>query len=225
MAAARCLRQTEALRWFSGTKYGCCAFCRNFAGEEQAERCCQGARSGSFLPAIRLDGQFACTEYEGGTTKERFLEYLKNTLLPEIHAGEYVVMDNLRTHHCKGVEEMIRSKGAIPLYLPPYSPDLNPIEKMWSKMKALLRKYRIRVKKELIPAVHQALSYVQPSDYETGNPHTAHTTNLVPFILVNDKQGHKLREGGCLADIAPTLLELLGLPQPKEMTGKSLLIS
>ncbi len=61
-------------------------------------------------------------------------------------------------------------------------------------------------------------------DYETGEPFTAHTTNPVPFILINDKQGRKLREGGCLADIAPTLIELMGLKQPVEMTGKSLLI-
>ncbi|MGN1101776.1 MAG: 2,3-bisphosphoglycerate-independent phosphoglycerate mutase, partial [Huintestinicola sp.] len=61
-------------------------------------------------------------------------------------------------------------------------------------------------------------------DYETGNPHTAHTTNPVPFILVNYEDGVKLREGGCLADIAPTLLEIMGLPQPAEMTGKSLIV-
>ena len=61
-------------------------------------------------------------------------------------------------------------------------------------------------------------------DYETGKPHTAHTTNPVPFILVNADPSYKLREGGCLADIAPTLLEIMGLPQPKEMTGKSLIV-
>ncbi|MCM1179201.1 MAG: 2,3-bisphosphoglycerate-independent phosphoglycerate mutase [Clostridium sp.] len=60
-------------------------------------------------------------------------------------------------------------------------------------------------------------------DYETGNPHTAHTTNPVPFILVNYGDV-KLREGGCLADIAPTLLEIMELPQPAEMTGKSLIV-
>lgn len=59
-------------------------------------------------------------------------------------------------------------------------------------------------------------------DEKTGEPYTAHTTNPVPFILVSDEK-HKLREGGCLADVAPTLLELMGIPQPKEMTGKSLL--
>ncbi len=61
-------------------------------------------------------------------------------------------------------------------------------------------------------------------DYKTGEPFTAHTTNPVPFILVNADPSYKLREGGCLADIAPTLIELMGLEQPKEMTGKSLLV-
>ena len=61
-------------------------------------------------------------------------------------------------------------------------------------------------------------------DYETGEPYTAHTTNPVPFILVNYDPAYTLREGGCLADIAPTLIEMMGMEQPKEMTGKSLLI-
>ena len=61
-------------------------------------------------------------------------------------------------------------------------------------------------------------------DYETGEPFTAHTTNPVPFILVNAGAEYGLREGGCLADIAPTLIELMGMEQPKEMTGKSLLV-
>ena len=64
----------------------------------------------------------------------------------------------------------------------------------------------------------------QMINYETGAPHTAHTTNPVPFILYNYDECKALREGGCLADIAPTLLEILGLPQPAEMTGKSLII-
>ncbi len=64
----------------------------------------------------------------------------------------------------------------------------------------------------------------QLKDYVTGETFTAHTTNPVPFILVNADSGYGLREGGCLADIAPTLIELMGMEQPKEMTGKSLLI-
>ena len=64
----------------------------------------------------------------------------------------------------------------------------------------------------------------QMIDYKTGEPHTAHTTNPVPFILVNYDPAYTLREGGCLADIAPTLIEMMGMEQPAEMTGKSLLI-
>ena len=61
-------------------------------------------------------------------------------------------------------------------------------------------------------------------DYETKQPFTAHTINPVPFILVNYDENFTLREGGCLADIAPTLIEMMGMEQPKEMTGKSLLV-
>ena len=61
-------------------------------------------------------------------------------------------------------------------------------------------------------------------DYETGAPFTAHTTNPVPFILVNYDEGYGLREGGCLADIVPTLIQIMGKEQPAEMTGQSLLI-
>lgn len=61
-------------------------------------------------------------------------------------------------------------------------------------------------------------------DYETGAPHTAHTTNPVPFILVNYDDSYTLRDGGSLCDIAPTLIQIMGLNQPAEMTGKSLLI-
>ena len=64
----------------------------------------------------------------------------------------------------------------------------------------------------------------QMINYETGAPHTAHTTNPVPFILVNAEEGLKLREGGCLADIVPTLIELMGMEQPADMTGKSLIV-
>ena len=63
----------------------------------------------------------------------------------------------------------------------------------------------------------------QLTDYETGEPFTAHTTNQVPFILVNYDEAYGLRENGCLADIVPTLIQIMGMDQPAEMTGKSLL--
>ncbi len=121
-------------------------------------------RTTTVLSAMRLDGPCACVTYEDGTTKERFLQYLRDTLLPILHKGDIVVMDNLKTHHCKEVEPLIRSVGAVPLYLPPYSPDLNPIEKMWSKMRAILRKQRVRIKSKLPSAVSDALRAVSPLD-------------------------------------------------------------
>ena len=66
------------------------------------------------------------TIYQGGTTGERFVQYLKETLLPTLRQGDIVVMDNMRSHHVKAVREILEAKGMNVLYLPPYSPDLNP---------------------------------------------------------------------------------------------------
>jgi transposase len=101
--------------------------------------------SQTVLASVRLNGQITYTMYSGGTTGERFLDYLKNVLIPTLHRGDIVVMDNMRSHHVKGVKEALRAAGVIPLYLPLHSPDLNPIEMLWSKMKAILRKWGCRL--------------------------------------------------------------------------------
>jgi len=116
------------------------------------------------LSSIRLDGEKAFTTYQGGTTGERFVQYLKETLLPTLRQGDIVVMDNMRSHHVKAVREILEAKGMKVLYLPPYSPDLNPIEKMWSKMKAILRSWKIRSLDLLPDAILKALSCVSPLD-------------------------------------------------------------
>ena len=116
------------------------------------------------LSSIRLDGEKAFTTYQGGTTGERFVQYLKETLLPTLRQGDIVVMDNMRSHHVKAVREILEAKGMKVLYLPPYSPDLNPIEKMWSKMKAILRCWKIRSLDLLPDAILKALSCVSPLD-------------------------------------------------------------
>ena len=74
------------------------------------------------------------------------------------------IMDNMRSHHVKGVVETLREAGMIPLYLPPYSPDLNPIEMMWSKIKAVLRKWGCRIAARLPQMVIKALSLVSTND-------------------------------------------------------------
>ncbi len=114
----------------------------------------------TILSSIRLNGQTAYTTYQGGTTKDKFIDYLTNVLAPTLHDGDIVIMDNMRTHHAKEVRKVIDSLKINVIYLPPYSPDFNPIEKMWSKIKSGLRKLKIRDSEDLPNAVEYAFSKV-----------------------------------------------------------------
>lgn len=118
----------------------------------------------TLLSSIRLDGTTVPVSFQGALNKERFLEYLKDSLVPTLRPGDLVVMDNLGSHKVAGVAELIRSAGAEPLYLPPYSPDFNPIEKMWSKLKALFRKLKLRSVDLLTAAIPTAFSTITPED-------------------------------------------------------------
>lgn len=121
-------------------------------------------KSTTILSSVRLNGEAAFTTFSGGTTGSRFLSYLKDILIPTLHPGDIVVMDNLRTHHIQAVGELLHGAGIKLLYLPPYSPDLNPIEKLWSKVKSILRKLRVRTTDDLDAAIPFALSQVSPVD-------------------------------------------------------------
>ena len=121
-------------------------------------------KSTTILSSMRLNGEIAFTTFQGGTTGDKFLTYLKDVLIPTLHPGDIVVMDNLRTHHIQAVGELLHDAGAEVLYLPPYSPDLNPIEKLWSKVKAILRKLRVRSLDSLDHAICFALSCVSAAD-------------------------------------------------------------
>ena len=116
------------------------------------------------LSSIRLNGACAYTVYQGGTTAERFAEYLKTKLLPTLSKEDIIVMDNMRSHHAKVVKQLLDSSKVTYLYLPPYSPDLNPIEKMWSKLKAFLRKEKIRIASELPSAISKGFLTIRPKD-------------------------------------------------------------
>jgi transposase len=118
----------------------------------------------TILSSIRLSGEKAYTTYQGGITGERFVTYLKKVLIPTLHKDDIVVMDNLRSHHVKKVTELLQQNYIAYVYLPPYSPDLNPIEKMWSKMKSILRKRKVRKQDDLKPAIHDALDRVTQTD-------------------------------------------------------------
>ena len=93
----------------------------------------------TILGAMSLRGMIATMTIEAATDAEIFLAYLDHVLCPALRPGNVVVMDNLSSHKVTGVRERIEAAGAQLLYLPPYSPDLNPIEKAWAKLKQLLR--------------------------------------------------------------------------------------
>ena len=118
----------------------------------------------TILSSVRLNGKTCHTVYCGGTTMEWFAEYLKTMLIPALSKTDIIVMDNMRSHHAKIVKQVLDESEINDLYLPPYSPDLNPIEKMWSKLKAYLRKEKVRIASELPPAIERAFSTVRASD-------------------------------------------------------------
>lgn len=102
--------------------------------------------------------------FDGPTDAIVFRSYVEQCLAPALRGGEIVVMDNLASHKVAGVREAIEEVGASVWYLPPYSPDLNPIEKLWSKVKTWLRRIAARTVEGLIQAVGDALRAVKPNE-------------------------------------------------------------
>jgi transposase len=103
----------------------------------------------TFLAALRHDGLTAPMVVDGAINGELFLAYVNQILLPTLKKGDIVVLDNLSSHKVAGVMEAIESVGAKVVYLPPYSPDLNPIEMAFAKLKTMLRKLKLRTMEEL----------------------------------------------------------------------------
>ena len=118
----------------------------------------------TLLSSIRLDATKAPMVVEGATDADVFLTYTKRVLVPSLHPGDVVVMDNLSSHKVPAVIAAIESCGANVWFLPPYSPDLNPIEKMWSKVKTFLRKAKARTWDDLVEAIREALESVTTND-------------------------------------------------------------
>lgn len=116
------------------------------------------------LASIRTNGQITYDTYRGGTTATRFKEYLEHILLPVLKTDDVIVMDNMRSHHAKIVCHLLDTKKIKYLYLPPYSPDLNPIEKMWSKCKSILRKLKVRLVEQLPDSIRFAIHSIRPQD-------------------------------------------------------------
>ena len=118
----------------------------------------------TILGAMSTCGMVATMTIEAATDAEIFLAYLDRVLCPKLKPGDVVVMDNLSSHKVKAVREKIEARNAELLYLPPYSPDLNPIEKAWSKLKQLLRSTKARTKEALDQALEELIPQISAQD-------------------------------------------------------------
>lgn len=125
---------------------------------------CGRWRSTTMISSMRLDGTTTCMTIAGATDTEVFRAYVKEVLCPHLRPGDIVVMDNLGAHKNAATLALITACGAETRFLPAYSPDLNPIEKMWSKVKASLRRAEARTPEDLDQAIGAALAKVTASD-------------------------------------------------------------
>ncbi len=138
---------------------------RALSGERLRARVPHGRyQTSTLISGIRLEGPWAPWLFEGPMNGEMFLAWVTQGLVPALRPGEVVILDNLATHKIRGVREVIEAAGARLLYLPPYSPDFNPIEPMWSKIKQILRSHAPRTDEQLLRAAKIAFQAVTAAD-------------------------------------------------------------
>ena len=142
---------------------------RNYGRAPRGQRVKEATPQGhwqtvTMLAVLTLRGLEAPMTIAEPTDGDIFLAYLEQVLCPRLRPGQVVVMDNLSAHKVAGVRQQIEARGARLLYLPPYSPDLNPIEPAWSKLKQLLRAAKARTAEALETAVAQALAAITPEN-------------------------------------------------------------
>jgi transposase len=118
----------------------------------------------TMLACLSAEGLSAPMTVEGAVDGTVFRVYVEQVLAPALLPGDVVVMDNLGAHKVKGIREAVEARGATIIYLPPYSPDLNPIEKCWSKVKTYLRAAKARTREALEQALKEVLLLVTEKD-------------------------------------------------------------
>jgi transposase len=116
------------------------------------------------IGAIALDGFRGFMTVNAPTSTDVFEAFVKQQLVPKLEPGDLVVMDNLSAHKGSDVLDAIRSAGATPLFLPPYSPEFNPIERLWSKLKDLVRRLSTKTRDEFDAAVRAAMDTISNDD-------------------------------------------------------------
>ena len=128
----------------------------------------------TFLAALRTTGLTAPLVVDGAINGEIFLAYVQQQLLPTLRAGDIVIMDNLSAHKVAGVREAIESVGARLMYLPPYSPDFNPIETVFSKFKWLLKSAADRTVETLWQRCGQLIEHFKETEYRNHFRHAGY---------------------------------------------------
>jgi len=142
---------------------------RRYGRSFKGMRCHDSAPDGHWetltvLSSIRLDGSTESVVFDGAVNREMFDEYIRVFLAPCLRPGDIVIADNLSAHKSEKAYDTIKMKQAEFIFLPAYSPDLNPIEKMWSKVKQVLRGMKARSHEDLFEGIGQALELVSASD-------------------------------------------------------------
>lgn len=125
---------------------------------------CAHWNSTTMLGSLRWDGSTTCMMIEGGTTREVFREYVRQVLAPSLRPGDIVIADNLSSHQDPVSEALIKACGATLRFLPPYSPDFNPIEQLWSKVKQQLRSAKARTWESLSDAIAEGMESISTQD-------------------------------------------------------------
>jgi transposase len=129
----------------------------------------------TMLAALGSQGVEAVMTIDGATDAEVFRVYVEQVLRPTLRPGDIVILDNLRAHKATGIREAIEQAGARLQYLPPYSPDLSPIERCWSKLKTALRTAKARSREALERAIAQALATITAADAQSWFRHCGYT--------------------------------------------------
>lgn len=142
---------------------------RRYGRAPRGERCLGAVPHGhwltsTFLAALRQDGITAPCLFDGAINGETFRAWVEQFLAPTLRPGDIVVMDNLGSHKVDGIRQAIEARGASLRYLPPYSPDLNPIEQFFAKLKAFLRKAAARTFDALLQAIADILPRVSTQE-------------------------------------------------------------
>ena len=127
---------------------------------------CGRWQTSTFLAALRVTGLTAPGVFDGAIDGESFRAYIDQILVPTLHPGDIVIADNLGAHKVAGIQRALQAAGATLWYLPPYSPDLNPIELCFAKLKALVRTARCRSTETLWPFLGECLAHFSPDDFE-----------------------------------------------------------